>query len=236
MANTTITVNVAESQNYLATSKTISVSSGTKQQGYINLSENSVTMTGQSGNLYYVNITSYSGGTLSVSSSNTSVVTATVYSPQSNPAIELTLVGSGNATITVTVGETSTYTSATATISVTANVVQHISETPSSIRIPQSSSPLSDYTSIYITVPPYMEFWVAANNDLVQLAVFRYVMDGTVYISGVMFTNNTSSVVTKRVDISAINVEQSGTGAIVVTEVDRYGSPTGYTINVSASV
>lgn len=123
MANTTITVNVAESQNYLATSKTISVSSGTKQQGYINLSENSVTMTGQSGNLYYVNITSYSGGTLSVSSSNTSVVTATVYSPQSNPAIELTLVGSGNATITVTVGETSTYTSATATISVTANVV-----------------------------------------------------------------------------------------------------------------
>lgn len=236
MATTTITVNVAESQNYLATSRTISVSSETKQQGYINLSENSVTMTGQSGSLYYVNITSYSGGTLSVSSSNTSVVTATVYSPQSNPAIELTLAGSGNATITVTVGETSTYTSATATISVTANVVQHISETPSSIRIPQSSSPLSDHTSIYITVPPHMGFWVTANNDLAQLAAIKYARNGTTYIGVVMFTNTTSSVVTERVDICAISVEQSGTGAIVVTEVGTDGSPTGYTINVSASV
>ena len=123
MATTSITVNVAESQNYLATSKTISVSSQTKSQGYITLSTNSVTISGTSGTTQAVTITSNSGGTLSATSSDTSKVTASL----SGTTITLTGVASGNATITVKVGETSSYTSATATISVTANIVQSIS-------------------------------------------------------------------------------------------------------------
>lgn len=119
MATTTVTVNVAESQNYLATSRTISVESATKEAGYITLSTNSVTITGLSGATATVNITSNSGGTLSVRSSSTSKVTATL----SGTTITLTSVASGNATITVTVGETSTHTSATATISVDVTVI-----------------------------------------------------------------------------------------------------------------
>lgn len=118
MATTTVTVNVAESQNYLATSRIISVESATKEAGYITLSTNSVSITGLSGATATVNITSNSGGTLSVRSSNTSKVTASL----SGTTITLTGVASGNATITVTVGETSTHTSATATITVTADV------------------------------------------------------------------------------------------------------------------
>lgn len=119
MANTTITVNVAESQNYLATSETISVTSSTKQAGYITLSTNSVTISGTTGTTSTVTITSNSGGTLSAVSSDTSKVTASL----SGTTITLTAVDSGSATITVSVGETSTYTSATATISVTASVI-----------------------------------------------------------------------------------------------------------------
>lgn len=119
MATTTITVNVAESQNYLATSRTIDVSSTTKQAGYITLSTNSVTISGTTGTTSTVTITSNSGGTLSVASSDTSKVTASL----SGTTITLTGVASGSATITVTVGETSTYTSASATISVTASIV-----------------------------------------------------------------------------------------------------------------
>lgn len=119
MATTTVTVNVAESQNYLATSRTISVNSSTKQAGYITLSTNSVTLTGSVGTTQTVSITSNSGGTLSVQSSDTSKVTASL----SGTTITLTSVANGSATITVTVGETSTHTSATATISVNVSIV-----------------------------------------------------------------------------------------------------------------
>jgi len=119
MATTTVTVNVAESQNYLATSRTISVNSDTKQQGYITLSTNSVTLTGDVGTTQTVTITSNSGGALSVASSDTSKVTASL----SGTTITLTSVANGNATVMVTVGETSEYTSATATISVNVSIV-----------------------------------------------------------------------------------------------------------------
>lgn len=119
MATTTVTVNVAESQNYLATSRTISVNSSTKQTGYITLSTNSVTLTGSVGTTQTVSITSNSGGTLSVQSSDTSKVTASL----SGTTITLTSVANGSATVTVTVGETSTHTSATATISVNVSIV-----------------------------------------------------------------------------------------------------------------
>ena len=122
MANTTITVNVAESQNYLATSRTISVQSNAKDAGYITLSTNSVTISGTTGTTSTVTITSNSGGTLSVASSDTSKVTASL----SGTTITLTGIASGSATITVTVGETSTHTAATATISVTASIVSYV--------------------------------------------------------------------------------------------------------------
>lgn len=163
MATTTITVNVAESQNYLATSRTISVESATKEAGYITLSANSVTITGVSGTTQTVTITSNSGGTLSVSSSDTSKVTASL----SGTTITLTSVADGNATITVTVGATSTHTSATATISVLCEI-----STP--LPLPYSGKHIG---YIVYNNRIYMIGGKDSNGDNIQPATIRYLRD-----------------------------------------------------------
>ena len=117
MATTTVTVNVAESQNYLATSKTISVESATKQQGYITLSSYSVNLVGDTTT---VTILTSSGNSYSVASSSTAVATASV----SGTTITITGKKTGSATITVTVDETSTYTAASAQIALTVTYIK----------------------------------------------------------------------------------------------------------------
>lgn len=120
MATTSIIVNVAESQNYFATNKTISVDSQVKEPGYINLSTNSVTINGTPGTTATVTVTSSSSQSITVRSSKPTKVSASI----SGSTITITGLESCSAKIYVQAEETSTHTSAKVNISVTATIVE----------------------------------------------------------------------------------------------------------------
>lgn len=98
--------------------KTVNWSIG-KANGYVTLSSDNVNITGKIGATQTVNITSSSGGNISVVSVDENIVTASL----NTNVITLVGMSAGNATVRVNVSETNNYTSSVSIIGVNSQVI-----------------------------------------------------------------------------------------------------------------